>query len=71
MATTGPILNALARLEERLEARLVERFEEWRRNFRLDLDSGFDAVHRRLDRLEQEYEMLKAGIARIEATSRR
>jgi len=36
----------------------------------LGSDSGFDAVHRRLDRLEQEYEMLKAGVARIEAGDR-
>ena len=63
MTTVDPILNALALMEERL----IERMEGWRRELRLDLDGAFDAVHKRLDRLEQEYEMLKAGVARIEA----
>ena len=60
--TTDPILNALARMEERLD----QRIEDGLREFRLDLAGGFDAVHKRLDRLEQEYEMIKAGIARLE-----
>ncbi len=63
MASTDQILTALARLEERFEHRM----EEWQRNLRLDLDGRFDAVHKRLDRLEQEYEMIRAGLARLEA----
>ena len=63
MTTGDPILTALARMEERL----VERFQDFRRELRLDLDGRFDAVHKRLDRLEQEYEMVKVGLSRLEA----
>jgi chromosome segregation ATPase len=63
MASADPILNALTRMEERL----LQRMEEWRRDLKLDLDGRFDAIHKRLDYLEQEYEMIKAGLARVEA----
>ena len=63
MASTDPILTALTLME----GRLLQRMEEWRRDFKLDLDGRFDAIHKRLDYLEQEYEMIKAGLARLEA----
>ena len=63
MASTDPILNALTLME----GRLLQRMEEWRRDLKLDLDGRFDAIHKRLDYLEQEYEMIKAGLARLEA----
>lgn len=47
MATPDPILNALASMEERL----YQRMDKWRRELQLDLDGGFDAVLKRLDRL--------------------
>ena len=49
MATTDPILNALTRMEERL----LERINEWRRDLRLDLNGGFDAVHERVEEIEK------------------
>jgi len=55
MAAADPILNALARMEERL----CERMEEWRRELRLDLDGGFDAVHKRLDRLVERVQEVR------------
>lgn len=67
MASTDPILTALARLEPRLVARIDGRIQELFRDFKLDLDGRFDALHRRLDHLEIEYEMVKAGLARLEA----
>ena len=74
MAAPDPIRAALGEFESRLlerEARLLEhideRFEEHARALKLEMNGGFDAVHRRLDRLEVEYEMVKAGMARIEA----
>lgn len=67
MASADPILTALARLEDRLVARMDERLGVWQRELQLDLDGRFDAVHHRLDRLEQEYEMIKAGLARLES----
>ena len=67
MASADPVLAALARLEERLVERVDERLEQRLRDLRLDMAGSFDAVHRRLDRLEIEYEMLKAGVERLEA----
>jgi len=73
LATPDPIRTALGEFEGRLlerEARLLEhideRFEEHARVLKLEMNGGFDAVHRRLDHLEVEYEMVKAGMARIE-----
>src|SRR5262245_54462053 len=66
MAVPDPVLTAITRLEERLFERIDERFAGFRRDFQLDLDGRFDAVHHRLDRLEQEYQMIKAGLARLE-----
>ena len=58
---------ACSRREARLLEHIDERFEEHARALKLEMNGGFDAVHRRLDRLEVEYEMVKAGMARIEA----
>ena len=49
MSAADPILTALTRMEERLLERIDDRFRE----LQLDLDGRFDAVHVRLDRLEQ------------------
>jgi chromosome segregation ATPase len=63
MATTDPILNALSRMEERI----VERVGESIRDMQLEMNAGFDEVYKRLERLEQEYEMLKVAVGRLEA----
>lgn len=47
MASTDPILTALTLME----GRLLQRMEEWRRDFKLDLDGRFGAIHKRLDYL--------------------
>ena len=49
MATADEILDALAHMEERL----LQRMDEWSRDLQLHLDGHFDALHRRLDRLQQ------------------
>jgi hypothetical protein len=66
LARPDPILSALAQLETRIVERVVARVDESAASLRLEMNAGFGAVHRRLDRLEIEYEMLKAGMARIE-----
>jgi chromosome segregation ATPase len=67
MTAMDPIVTALEKMEGRLIARIDEANRELRRDIQLDMDGQFDAVHKRLDRLEQEYEMLKVGMARLEA----
>jgi hypothetical protein len=49
MATPEMVLTALARMEERLVARI----DESHRELRLEMNGGFDAINLRLDRLEQ------------------
>jgi len=44
--------------EERLRSEITE--------FRRDIDSHFDALYQRLDRLETEYHMLVQGLRRVE-----
>jgi len=66
MATTDPIPTALAKMEERFIERMTVWGRDLRRDLQLAMDGGFDAVHKRLDRLEQAYEMLRAGMDRLE-----
>ena len=65
MASPDPVLKALSQLETRLLDRLDARLAEQIGALRLDMNGHFDHVHRRLDRLETEYEMVKVGIARL------
>ena len=67
MSAMDPIVTALEKMEGRLIERIDEANRELRRDIQLDMNGHFDAVHKRLDRLEQEYEMLKAGMARLAA----
>jgi chromosome segregation ATPase len=74
LATPDPIRAALGEFEGRLlerEARLLqhidERFEESARALKFEFAGLIDAIDGRLHHLEVEYEMVKAGMARIEA----
>ena len=67
MATPDSIVTALAAFEARLMDRLDARFEQFSDALKLEFAGLIDAIDRRLHRLEVEYEMVKAGMARIEA----
>jgi chromosome segregation ATPase len=62
VASADPILKALSRLEENLVQRISEEMD---RRF-VEVDGRFDAIQSRLDRLETEYQMIVAGLKRIE-----
>lgn len=68
MSSTPNILEALRRLEENLYERLSADFRSEIGQFRLEVNGRFDAIEARLDRLEQEYLMLVAGLRRVEET---
>jgi len=66
MASTDPILSALRNLEsnlvERLTAEMDRRFDDARR----EMNGRFDAIEKRLERLETEYQMIVSGLKKIE-----
>jgi predicted nuclease with TOPRIM domain len=62
MSSSQEILSALRRLEGNLTERFDRRFDE----FRLEMNSRFDAIEARLERLETEYQMITAALRRIE-----
>jgi len=66
MTSTDPILSALRNLEnslvERLTAEMDRRFE----GIRTEMNGRFDAIEKRLEHLEIEYQMIVAGLKRIE-----
>jgi chromosome segregation ATPase len=49
-------------LERIVDERLDERINPLRR----EMLAGFDAIYKRLDRLESEYQALRAGVQRVE-----
>ena len=67
LATPDPIVTALVAFESRLMERIDTRFEQFASTLKQEFAGLLDAIIRRLDRLEVEYEMVKAGMARIEA----
>jgi hypothetical protein len=52
------LLPDMQRMVDAAEARLNARFD--------DVDSHFDSIYQRFDRLETEYQMLVAGVRRLE-----
>jgi chromosome segregation ATPase len=67
--TQDPVvtLSVLDGFEARLKGWIDTRLGEFATALRLDFAGLVDAILKRLDHLEIEYEMLKAGIARVEA----
>lgn len=70
MSDSPDILAALGRFETNLYARLEAKFDSKIDEFRLEMNGRFDAIEVRLDRLEQEYQMIVAGLRRVEETLR-
>jgi predicted nucleic acid-binding Zn-ribbon protein len=68
MSSNPEILEALRRLESNLYSRLETKFDNKFDEFRLEMNGRFDAIEVRLDRLEQEYQMIVAGLRRVEDT---
>jgi chromosome segregation ATPase len=66
LATPDPLVTALVAFEARLIDRLDTRFEQLTTTLKLEFAGVLDAITRKLDHLEVEYAMLKAGMARIE-----
>jgi len=62
MASPQDILAALAKVEESLYGRLHADISA----LRLEVNGRFDAIEVRLDRLETEYQMIVAGLRRVE-----
>jgi hypothetical protein len=62
------ITGALAKFHRdvvSLDIRLI--VDEAKRELRDEMNGGFDAVHSRLDKLDQEYHMVVAGLRRLES----
>jgi chromosome segregation ATPase len=62
MASPDPILTALKQVEENVTERLTARIDA----LRDEMSGRFDAIEKRLDRLETEYHMIVAALNRIE-----
>jgi len=70
MSTSPDILEALRRLETNLYTRLETKIDSKIDDFRLEINGRFDAIEVRLERLEQEYQMIVVGLNRVEETLR-
>jgi chromosome segregation ATPase len=66
MASTDPILSALQNLEHNLVERLTAVMDRRFGEFRTEMNGRFDAIEKRLEHLEIEYQMIVAGLKRIE-----
>jgi chromosome segregation ATPase len=66
MASTDPILSALQNLEQSLVERLTSEMDRRFDGLRTEMNGRFDAIEKRLERLEIEYQMIVAGLKRIE-----
>ncbi len=60
-------VGALVGFEARLKGWIDARFDDLALSIKLEINGALDAGVKRLDRLEIEYHMVKAGMARIEA----
>ena len=66
MASTDPILSALKNLESNLVDRLTAEMDRRFGDFRTEMNGRFDAIEKQLEHLEIEYQMIVAGLKRIE-----
>jgi chromosome segregation ATPase len=66
MASTDPILSALKSLERNLVDRLTAEMDRRFGDFRTEMNGRFDAIEKQLEHLEIEYQMIVAGLKRIE-----
>lgn len=66
MSPTDPILSAIQTLEHNLVERLTSEMDRRFSDFRVEVNGRFDAIEKRLDHLEIEYQMMVSGLKRIE-----